>query len=174
MTGPDLCALKTPPVVTAAYTAQSGRQTSERQELARVGCTAAPSVSAKLWHLRSGRPVARSTVKAGAGAPDLTEVRVLLPSRLTVKPRRKAKGAWVTTGGKRLPGSAFTLGDGDLRVTLPAGARTLTAKLSKGVLRAGRKLRTARNPKRLAVVVLVRDGDGPRPARTLRVRPRRR
>src|SRR5829696_3238039 len=118
VTGPDLCALKTPPVVTAAYTAQSGRQTSERQELARVGCTAAPSVSAKLRHLRSGRPVARVTVKAGAGAPDLTEVRVLLPSRLTVKPRRKAKGARVTTGGKRLPGSAFTLGDGDLRVTL--------------------------------------------------------
>ena len=172
--GADLCALRTPPVVTAAYTAQSGRQTTERQALARVGCTAAPAVSAKVWHLRSGRPVARVSVQAGAGAPDLTEVRVLLPSRLTVKPPRKAKGARVTVGGRRLPGSAFALGDGDLKVTLPAGARTVTAKLSRGVLRAGRKLRKARRPKRLAVVVLVRDGDGPRPARTLRVRPQRR
>ncbi len=173
--GPDLCTLKAPPAVRAVYVAQSGKQTAETQELARVGCTPPPAVAAKVWHLRSGRPVVRVSATAAPGAPDLTELRLLLPQRLAVHPRRKAKGARVRAGAGRLPASAFRLrGAGELRVALPAGTRTVTAKLSKGAVRAARKLRTARRPKRLALRVLLRDGDGPRPPRTLRVRPQRR
>ena len=173
--GRDLCTLRTPPAVSAVYAAQSGKQTAETRELARVGCTPRPAVSAKVWHVRSGRPVVRVSVTAAKAAPDLTELRLLLPQRLAVKPRRKAQGARVRTGAGRLPGSAFRLrGAGELRVTLPGGTRTVTAKLSNGAVRATGKLRTARKPKRLALRVLLRDGDGPRPTRTLRVRAQRR
>ena len=173
--GRDLCTLRTPPAVSVVYAAQSGKQTAETRELARVGCTPRPAVSAKVWHVRSGRPVVRVTATAAKAAPDLTELRLLLPERLAVKPRRKAQGARVRTGAGRLPGSAFRLrGAGELRVTLPGGTRTVTAKLSRGAVRATRKLRTARKPKRLALRVLLRDGDGPRPTRTLRVRAQRR
>ena len=64
--------------------------------------------------------------------------------------------------------------DGELRLALPAGTRTVSAKLAKGAVRVGRKLKRARKPKRLALRLLVTDADGPRPAKTLKVRPRRR
>src|SRR4029079_7187545 len=52
--GRDLCTLSTPPAVSAVYAAQSGKQTAETRELARVGCTAPPAGLATVWHLRTG------------------------------------------------------------------------------------------------------------------------
>ena len=103
-------------------------------------------------------------VAAAEGAPALTRVDVSLPSALKVKRKRR-----VTTSA----GTARLTRAGDLRLTLPAGTRAVTAKLRKGALKAGRKLRRARKPRRQEVLVLVRDADGLRPPVTLKVKPRR-
>jgi hypothetical protein len=143
--------------------------------LAVEGCTPPPKVSARIGRLRTGRPTVRVTVRAGADAPDLRQVRVLLPDALQAKPKRARAGARATTGAGKLARTAIRLNrDGDLRLTLPPATRTVTATLSKGAVRVGRKLKRAKKPKRLSLRVLVTDADGPRPARTLKVRPKRR
>ena len=102
-------------------------------------------------------------------------MRVLLPNALTAKPKRKRAGARARTGAGPLPRKAIRLTkDGELRLTLLPGARTVTATLAKGAVRAGRKLRKAKKPRRLALRISVRDADGIRPSTALKVRPRRR
>jgi hypothetical protein len=173
--GSDLCAVATPPVVTATFAAQSGKQTAETKPLRVEGCTPAPKVSARITRLRSGRPTVRITATAAADAGDLRELRVILPDALRAKPKRARAGARARTGAGRLARTATRLTrDGELRVTLPAGTRRVRAKLSKGAVRVGRKLKRAKKPKRQALVILVTDADGQRPAKTLKVRPRRR
>ena len=114
-------------------------------------------------------------VAAAEGAPGLREVRLLLPDALRAKPKRARRGARAKAGTTKLPRSAIKLTrDGELRVTLPEGTRTLGATLSKGALRVSRKLKRKRKPKRQELRVLVRDSDGSRPPVTLKVRPRRR
>jgi hypothetical protein len=132
-------------------------------------------VSASIRRLRTGKPTLRLSVAAADGAPGLREVRLLLPDALRAKPRRARRGVRARAGSTLLPSSATTLTrDGELRVALPVGTRTLRATLSKGAVRVGRKLRRKRKPRRQELRVLVRDSDGPRPAVTLKVRPRRR
>ena len=170
----DLCAAP-PPSVTAAFVSQSGKQFAETKELTVAGCTAPPAVSASIRRLRSGRPKVRVAVGAADGAPDLRQVRVLLPEALKAKPKRKRRGARAKVGSTRLARSSIALTrDGELRLTLPEGARSVTATLAKGAVRVGRKLRKAKRPRRLALRVSVRDADGVRPITTLKVRPRRR
>jgi len=70
-------------------------------------------------------------------------------------------------------GTAKLARSGDLRLTLPGGTRAVTAKLRKGALKAGRRLRRAREPRRQRLLVLVRDRHGLRPPVTLKVKPRR-
>ena len=172
--GSDLC-VAAPPQVTAAFVAQSGAQAAETKPLAVAGCTPAPKVTAAITRLKSGRPKVRVSVAAAEGAPELRQVRVLLPNALEAKPKRKRAGARARTGAGKLPRKAIKLTkDGELRLTLPAGARTVTATLAKGAVRAGRKLRKARKPRRLQLRVSVRDADGIRPSTALKVRPRRR
>jgi hypothetical protein len=172
--GSDLCAAA-PPVVAATFAAQSGKQTSETKPLRVEGCTPPPTVSARITRLRTGRPTVRVAAAAAGDAADLHALRVLLPDALRAKPKRARAGVRARTGAGRLPGTAIRLTrDGELRVTLPAGTRNVTARLSKGAVRVGRKLKRAKKPKRQALVVLVTDGDGRRPATTLKVRPRRR
>jgi hypothetical protein len=89
---------------------------------------------------------------------------VSLPPALRVKRKRRV----ATTAG-----TAKLARSGDLRLTLPGGTRAVTAKLRKGALEAGRKLRRARKPRRQPLLVLVRDGHGLRPPVTLKVKPRR-
>jgi hypothetical protein len=170
----DLCAAD-PPAVTAAFVAQSGRTATDAKALAVAGCTDPPHVAAAITRLRSGRPKVRVRVTAAAGAPELRQVRVLLPNALEAKPKRKGIRVSGGTGAGALPRTALKLtASGELRVTLPEGTRTVSATLAKGAVRAGRKLRRAKPPKRLRLRISVRDGDGPRPVRTLRVRPKRR
>jgi hypothetical protein len=171
----DLCALSAPPTVTASFVAQSGKQAAETKPMKVEGCTPAPKASARITRLRTGRPTVRLTVTAAADAPDLRQVRVLLPDALRTKPRRARAGARAKTGAGKLARRAIKLNrDGELRLTLPAATRTVTATLSKGTVRVGRKLKRAKKPKRQSLRVIVTDADGPRPARTLKVRPRRR
>ena len=171
----DLCALSAPPTVTASFVAQSGKQAAETKPMKVEGCTPAPKASARITRLRTGRPTVRLTVTAAADAPDLRQVRVLLPDALRTKPKRARAGARAKTGAGKLARSAIKLNrDGELRLTLPAATRTVTATLSKGTVRVGRKLKRAKKPKRQSLRVIVTDADGPRPARTLKVRPRRR
>jgi len=173
--GSDICAPAAPPMLAATFAAQSGKQTAETKPLRVEGCTAAPKVSARITRLRTGRPTVRMRLTAGAAAPDLRGVRLILPDALRAKPKRARAGARARTGAGRLPRKAIKLTrDGELRLTLPTGTRTVTATLAKGAVRVGRKLKRARKPKRQALVVLVTDGDGQRPSRTLKVRPRRR
>jgi hypothetical protein len=172
--GSDLCAAP-PPAIAAAFAAHSGAQFAESRPMTVVGCTPPPKVAARITRLRTGKPTVRLTVAAAARAPGLREVRLLLPSKLHAKPKRARRGARAKAGAVKLPRRAIRLSrDGELRLALPEGTRTLTAKLSKGSIRAGRKLARKRHPKRQRVRVLVRDSDGPRPAVTLKVRPRRR
>jgi hypothetical protein len=172
--GSDLCAAP-PPAIGAAFAAHSGAQFAESRPMTVAGCTPPPRVSAKITRLRTGKPTVRLSVAAAGGAPGLREVRLLLPSALTAKPKRARRGARARAGAVKLPRRAIKLTrDGELRVALPEGTRTLRATLSKGAVRAGRKLRRKRKPKRQALRVLVRDADGSRPAVTLKVRPRRR
>jgi hypothetical protein len=174
MLGADLCAAPQPSV-NAAFGAHSGAQFAESKPMTVVGCTPPPVVSARITRLRTGRPTVRLSVVAADGAPGLREVRLLLPSALRAKPRRARRGARAKAGGVRLPRTAIKLTRvGELRVALPEGTRTLRATLSKGAVRVGRKLRRKRKPRRQELRVLVRDSDGPRPAVTLKVRPRRR
>lgn len=174
MLASDLCAAP-PPVVNAAFGAHSGAQFSESRAMTVVGCTPPPAVSAAIARLRTGKPTVRLSVAAADGAPGLREVRLLLPDALRAKPRRARRGVRATAGSTLLPSGATTLTrDGELRVALPEGTRTLRATLSKGAVRVGRKLRRKRKPRRQELRVLVRDTDGPRPAVTLAVRPRRR
>ena len=171
--GSDLCAAA-PPAVTAAFVAQSGKQAAESKPLAVAGCTDPPKVSAAITRLASGRPKVRVGVAAAAGAPDLQQVRVLLPNALDAKPKRKRIRVSGGTGAGKLARKALKLTkDGELRVTLPAGTRTVTVTLAKGAVRAGRKLRKAKPPRRLQLRVAVRDGDGVRPTRAFKLRPRR-
>jgi hypothetical protein len=170
----DLCSARPAPTVAATFAAHSGKSFAETAPLAIEGCTPPPRASASITRLRSGKPTVRVRVAAGDESPELREVRVLLPDALRVKPKRARKGARATTNAGKLPRTAIKLGDGDLRLTLPAGARTVRATLSKGTIRAGRKLRRAKKPRRLQVRVLVRDAHGSRPAIELKVRPRRR
>jgi hypothetical protein len=171
----DLCELSAPPTVTASFVAQSGKQAAETKPMKVEGCTPAPKASARITRLRTGRPTVRLTVTAAADAPDLRQVRVLLPDALRTKPNRARAGARAKTGAGKLARSAIKLNrDGELRLTLPAATRTVTATLSKGTVRVGRKLKRAKKPKRQSLRVIVTDADGPRPARTLKVRPRRR
>jgi hypothetical protein len=170
----DICTTK-PPAVAATFVAHSGKQAAETRPLTVEGCTPRPTVTASIRRLRSGRPTVRVTVKAGADAPDLRQVRVLLPDALQAKPKRARAGARAATGAGKLARKAIKLNrDGELRLTLPSGVRTVSATLSKGAVRVGRKLKRAKKPKRLSLRVLVTDADGPRPARTLKVRPKRR
>jgi hypothetical protein len=172
--GSDLCAAP-PPAIAAAFAAHSGAQFAESRPMTVVGCTPPPKVAARITRLRTGKPTVRLTVAAAARAPGLREVRLLLPSKLHAKPKRARRGARAKAGAVKLPRRAIRLSrDGELRLALPEGTRTLTAKLSKGSIRAGRKLARKRHPKRQRVRVLVRDSDGPRPPVTLKVRPRRR
>ena len=171
----DLCATKAPPTVAATFAAQSGKQTAETKPLKVEGCTPPPKASARITRLRTGRPQVRITVTAGAGAPDLRQVRVLLPDALQAKPKRARAGLRARTGSGPLARTAIKLTrDGELRLTLTGAARTVTATLSKGVVRVGRKLKRAKKPKRQSLRFLVTDADGARPAATLKVRPRRR
>jgi hypothetical protein len=171
----DICTTKAPPAVAATFVAHSGKQTAETRPLAVEGCTPPPAVTASIRRLRSGRPTVRVTVKAGADAPDLRQVRVLLPDALRAKPKRARAGARAATGAGKLARKAIKLNrDGELRLTLPSATRTVAATLSKGAVRVGRKLKRAKKPKRLSLRVLVTDADGPRPATTLKVRPKRR
>ncbi len=99
---------------------------------------------------------------------------MLLPNALDAKPKRKRIRVSGGTGAGKLARKALKLTkDGELRVTLPAGTRTVTATLAKGAVRAGRKLRKAKPPRRLQLRVAVRDGDGVRPTRAFKLRPRR-
>jgi hypothetical protein len=171
----DLCDLSAPPTVTASFVAQSGKQAAETKPMKVEGCTPAPKASARITRLRTGRPTVRLTVTAAADAPDLRQVRVLLPDALRTKPKRARAGARAKTGAGKLGRSGIKLNrDGELRLTLPAATRTVTATLSKGTVRVGRKLKRAKKPRRQSLRVIVTDADGPRPARTLKVRPRRR
>ena len=171
----DVCSASPPPAVAATFVAQSGKQTSETRPLKLEGCTAPPRAWAKVTRLRGGRPRVVLGVAAADGAPDLRTLRVLLPDALQVRPKRARRGVRARTAGGQLARSAVKLSrDGDLRLTLPAGTRTVTATLAKGAVRVGRKLRRARKPRRLAFRFLVADADGPREASTLKVRPRRR
>jgi hypothetical protein len=173
--GSDLCTLKTAPAVAASFAAHSGATAAETTALKVEGCTPAPTASARITRLRSGRPKIRLDVAAGAGSPELRDVRLLLPDALQAKPKRARKGATARAGSTKLPRSAIKLTrDGELRLTLPAGTKAVRATLAKGAIRAGRKLRRAKKPKRQALRVLVRDAHGPRPAIELKVRPRRR
>jgi hypothetical protein len=170
----DVCAAAAPQV-TASFVAQSGKQTAETRPFKVEGCTAPPRASARITKLRSGRPKVRLGVAAGGDAPALRTVRVFLPDALRVKPRRVRRGVRARTGAGALPRGAVELTrDGELRIALPDGARTVTATLAKGAVRVGRKLQRARKPRRLALRFLVTDAHGPREAKTLRVRPRRR
>jgi hypothetical protein len=170
----DLCAAKPVPSVAASFAAQSGASASETVPLAVEGCTPPPAVSAKITRLRKGRPTLRLNVTAGTDSPALREVRLLLPNALRAKPKRARKGATVRTNGRKLGRKAIRLTrDGDLRLTLPEGTKSVRAKLAKGAVRVGRKLRRAKKPRRLALRVLVRDAHGARPAVELKVRPRR-
>ena len=160
--------------MTAAFVAQSGKTAAETKPLAVAGCTPTRRASPRGSRAcaRAGRDPLRVT--AAAGAPELRQVRVLLPNALEAKPSARAS-AWRRHGRRRAaPHGDPAHRDGELRVTLPAGTRTVTATLAKGAVRAGRKLRRAKPPKRLRFRVSVRDGDGPRPVRTLKVRPKRR
>jgi hypothetical protein len=170
----DVCTAA-PPAVAATFAAQSGKQTSETKPLAVDGCTPAPTATARVTRLRTGRPTVRIAVTAADDAPDLRQVRVFLPDALHVKAKRVRRGVRARTGAGALAGKAVKLTrDGDLRLTLPGGTRTASAKIAKGAVRVGRKLKRARKPRRLSMRVLVTDADGPRPAKTLKVRPRRR
>jgi hypothetical protein len=171
----DACAAAAPPTVAATFFAQSGKQAAETRPLKVEGCTPPPRASARITRLRTGRPRLRLTVAAALGAADLRTVRVLLPDALQAKPRRARRGVRARTGAGPLGRSAVRLSrDGDLRLTLPDGTRTVTATLAKGAVKVGRKLRRAHKPRRLALRFLVADADGPREATTLKVRPRRR
>ena len=172
--GADICAAP-PPRIAASFAAHSGARFSETARMTVAGCTPAPAVAAKVRRLRTRRPTLRLGVRAAPGAPGLRQVRLLLPNALTAKPRRARRGARASADGARLPRTAIALTrDGELRVALPESTRTLRAKLSKGTLRVSRRLARKRKPKRLALRVLTRDSDGPRPPVTLKVRPRRR
>lgn len=172
--GSDLCAAA-PPAIAASFGAHSGAQFSETRPMTVLGCTPAPAVAARILRLRTRKPTLRLGVKAADGAPGLREVRLLLPGAIDAKPKRARRGARAQAGGKPLPRGAIRLTrDGELRIALPEGTRTLRAKLSKGTLRVSRKLARKRKPKRQALRVLVRDADGARPPVTLKVRPRRR
>jgi hypothetical protein len=170
----DLCTANPKPTVAASYAAQSGATAAETVPLAVEGCTAPPTASARITRLRSGRPKVRLDVQAGNDSPELREVRLLLPDRLRTKPKRARKGATARAGTAKLPRKAIKLSDGELRLTLPEGTRSVRATLAKGTIRVGRKLRRAKRPKRQALRVLVRDAHGPRPAIELKVKPRRR
>ena len=170
----DICSVAQPPTVEAAYAAQSGATSGETVPVAVAGCTPAPKVHARITGLRGGRPNLRLDVRAADGAPDLRQVRVILPDALPTKPKRARRGAKATTGAGALPRAALRLSDGELRVALPEGTRVLHATLAKGAVVAPRKLRRAKQPKLQKLTVLVRDAHGPRPTRTLNVRPRRR
>jgi hypothetical protein len=171
----DLCAADPVPSVAASFAAHSGATAAETVPLAIEGCTPPPAVSATITKLRKRRPVVRLEVTAGADSPALRQVRLLLPNALRAKPKRARKGATARVGGAKLPRKAIKLTrDGELRLTLPEGTMAVRAKLAKGAVRAGRKLRRAKRPKRQALRVLVRDAHGPRPAVELKVRPRRR
>ena len=172
--GSDLCAAP-PPTLAAAFAGHSGAQFAESRPMAVLGCTPPPKVAAKIARLRTGKPTIRLSVAAADGAPALREVRLLLPDKLHAKPKRAGRGARAKAGTVKLPRSAIRLTrHGELRLALPEGTRTLSAKLSKGAIRVGRKLKRKRHPKRQRLRVLVRDSDGPRPPVTLKVRPRRR
>ena len=148
MLGSDLCSAP-PPSVDAAFAAHSGAQFTERKPMTVAGCTPPPAVAAKITRLRTGKPKVRLTVAAADGAPGLREVRLLLPNALRAKPKRARRGARAKAA-RRLPRAAIKLTrDGELRIALPEGTRTLGATLSKGAVRVGRKLRRKRKPKRL-------------------------
>jgi hypothetical protein len=169
----DLCATA-PPAIAATFAAQSGKQAAETRPMTVEGCTPAPKASARITRLRTGRPTVRITVTAAAGAPDLRHVRLRLPDKLRTKPKRARAGARATTNGGPLARTAIKLGAGALQLTLPPATRTVTATLAKGSVRVGRKLKRARKPKRQSLRIVVTDADGPRPSKTLKVRPRRR
>ena len=119
--GSDLC-VAAPPQVTAAFVAQSGAQAAETKPLAVAGCTPAPKVTAAITRLKSGRPKVRVSVAAAEGAPELRQVRVLLPNALEAKPKRKRAGARARTGAGKLPRKAIKLTkDGELRLDAAGG-----------------------------------------------------
>ena len=160
----DLCALDAPPPVAAAFAAHSGAASSATAPVAVAGCTPPPSVKVRISRLKSGKPRLKVAVAAAAGAPGLTRVDVSLPTALKVKKRKRVAAS---------AGTAALSRDGELRVDLPAGTRSMTAKLRKGALKVSRKLRRARKPRRQDVLVRIRDADGLRPPVALKVKPKR-
>jgi hypothetical protein len=173
--GRDLCSER-PPRLAAAFDAHSGARSSESRPMTVVGCTPPPSAAAKITRLRTGRPTLRLRVEAASGSAALRQVRVLLPNALAAKPKRARRGGLrARSDGTRLARKSTVLTrNGELLITLPDGARTLRATLSRGALRVSRKLARKSSPKRLRLRVLARDADGARPPVTLAVRPRRR
>jgi hypothetical protein len=172
--GSDLCAAPPPPIA-ASFAAHSGAEFSETVPMTVTGCTPPPKVSAKIGRLRTRNPALRLGVAAADEAPGLREVQLLLPTAIAAKPKRARRGARAWAGGRRLARSAVKLTrDGELRITVPEGTRTLSARLAKGTLRVSRALARKRKPKKLSLRVLVRDDDGARPPVTVKVRPRRR
>ena len=160
----DLCTLAAPPPVAAAFAAHSGAAATAATPVEIAGCTPPPAVKVRISRLKSGKPRMKVAVAAAAGAPGLTRVDVSLPIALRVKRSKR-----VTTSA----GTAVLSRDGELRVDLPAGTRSVTAKLRKGALKAGRRLRRAKRPRRQEVLVRVRDADGLRPPVALKVKPKR-
>ncbi len=160
----DLCTPAAPPAVDATFAAHSGASATASKPVAIAGCTPPPAVKVRISRLKSGKPRMKVAVTAAADAPALTRVDVSLPGAFKVKrPKR------VTTAA----GTAALSRDGELRLDLPAGTRSVTAKLRKGSLKVGRKLRRARKPRKQDVLVRVRDADGLRPPVALKVKPKR-
>ncbi len=164
----DLCTATQPLAVAAAFQAHSGATAAETQPASVAGCTPPPAVAAAITKVKRRKPTVKLRVTAAGGAPALQRVEMTLPGALragTRKARRK--------GTKTTAGTAKLTRDGQLMLTLPAGTRAVTATLRKGAVKSSRKLRRARHPRKLKLLVLLRDDDGVRPPVTLRVKPRR-
>ncbi|HTE61102.1 MAG TPA: hypothetical protein VK631_12185, partial [Solirubrobacteraceae bacterium] len=156
------------------FAAQSGKQAAETRTMTVAGCTPPPRASARITRLRTGRPTVRFTVTAAPNAPELRQVRLRLPDALRTQPKRAPRGVRATTGAGRLAQRASSLTRGALLLTLPPATRTITATLSKGTVRVSRKIARAKKPKAQSLRITVIDADGPRPSKTLKLRPRRR
>ena len=70
----------------ATFVAQSGKQTSETKPIGLEGCTPAPKSAARIRRLQQRPPDRPDRLSARKGAPDLRQLRVLLPDALKVKP----------------------------------------------------------------------------------------
>ena len=106
---PPTSAPRAPPVVTAAFVAQSGKQAAETKPR--------PSPAARRRRRRGAHHAAalrppqgpRRRRRGRRARPTCAQVRVLLPSALEAKPKRKRRGARARTGSGRLARSAIEL-----------------------------------------------------------------